>query len=167
VLLERFDQTFDGLLPLRQIALGCLLKLPERLLRQPQKFRCRLLQRVCAQRLERVAQIFQRLRLQFALLGQQFFRRTLFGLRRRAGVAGVRQLRTKLCQFRLALPDLIAQFIFQSCVGTTAAPEQPADENSQRTAGEKRKEKLDSERHGQKCAMTSISTLEPLGSAAI
>jgi len=43
LLLERFDQTFDRFLPLRQVAFRGFLKFSKRLFRQPQKFRRGLL----------------------------------------------------------------------------------------------------------------------------
>ena len=92
LLLERLDQALDGLLPLRQIALGRLLKFAEALFRQPQKFRRGLFQRIRAQRLERLAQVrpapfparalrvAQDLFVKLLLLGS-FFRRRLVCLR--------------------------------------------------------------------------------------
>ena len=120
LLLERFDQRFDGFLPLRQIAFGRFLKFAERLLGQPQKFRRALFQRLGAQRLERLAQIGQRLFLQRALFRDQFFRRRPAGFRRGTGVAGFGELAAQLGQFRFALGDLLAQFIFQPRIRTAA-----------------------------------------------
>ena len=60
LLFQRLDQSFNRFLPLRQIAFGRFLKFSETLLREPQKFRRGLFQRIRAQGFERVAQIFDR-----------------------------------------------------------------------------------------------------------
>ena len=179
-MLERLDQTFDGFLPLRQIAFGRLLKFAERLFRQPQKFRRGLFQRVRAQRLESVAQIRDRLFLRGLgvaqglfvkrfLLRENFFRRRLIRLRRGERSFALRKLLARLRQFRFALCELLAQIIFQTRIGRSTpfarAAEQPADEQTQR-ATDAKAIALDSDADmNQKCATTSISTLAPLGSA--
>ena len=61
LLLERLDQGGDGLLALREVAFGGFLKLGESLVGQPEKIRLGLFERVDAERLERLAQIGERL----------------------------------------------------------------------------------------------------------
>ncbi len=113
LLFQRFDQGFDGFLPLGQVALGGFLEFSEGLFRQPQKFRRALFQCLRAQCLERLAQIHQRLVLQRALLHQHFFRCCMAGFRRGAGIAGFGQFRAQPGEFGLALADLLPQFVFQ------------------------------------------------------
>ncbi len=130
LLFQRFDQGFDGFLALGQVALGGFLEFAERLFGQSQKFRRALFQRLGAQGFERLAQIGQCLVLQRALFHDHFFRRRPAGFSGGAGVAGFGELAAQLGQFRFALADLLAQFIFQSRIrpaATARAAVKPTD----------------------------------------
>ena len=87
---------------------------------------------------ERLAQVGQRLVLQRALFRNQLFRRRPAGFRGGPGVAGFGELAAQLGQFRFALGDLLAQFIFQPRIRTAATPAavKPAEEKTQHAANQ-------------------------------
>ena len=117
LLFQRLDQAFDGFLPLGQIALGGFLKFAETIVPPAAEIPARVcfnasaLNALNASR--KSASAFScNARCSTSIFSDAACR----GFRRGAGVAGFGQLLADLGQFRFALVDLLAQFIFQPAV---------------------------------------------------
>jgi hypothetical protein len=147
--LEGFNERGNGLLALREFALGCLLESGQRLVGEPEKFGMRLPKGLRAEGGKSLTQIGQGFGLglavlleggavEFVLFGEQLLGGGAAGFRGGLSGGDAVELPGEFLDLSIALACLMAQFLFHASIGRTqrslAPGGQPADERAQACA---------------------------------